>query len=243
MGLQDLHLEYLDIVALGTIADIVPLIDENRVIVKYGLEKIINTKNIGLKALINISNTNGKPIDSFFISYIIAPRINAAGRIGSARRAVELLVTDNADDAILLATELNNENQKRQYIEQEILKQVIEIIEKEIDIENTKIIVVSGENWHHGVIGIVCSKITEKYYRPCILLSNEAGKCIGSGRSIKEFNILKALCHCSCLLEKFGGHELAVGLTIKSDSIEQFKDMIENYAKILLLAKHLRFDY
>lgn len=230
LGLGDYHKKYLDLVALGTVADVVPLVDENRVIVKYGLEKIENTENIGLRALVENSGLKDKAISSFGISFVLAPRINAAGRIGDAGRAVKLLTTDNEEDALSIALQLNEENKYRQDTELGILQQVIYTIQTEIDLNKDKVIVVDGDGWHHGIIGIVASKITERYYRPCILINNEEGVGKGSGRSIEGFNIFNALNYCKDLLEKFGGHELAAGLTLKTENIPEFRRMINQYA-------------
>lgn len=234
MGLTDESVNYLDLVALGTVADVVPLIEENRVIVKYGLQKIENTLNTGLKALIDVSGSKDKQITSYVIGFVLAPRINAAGRIGDASRAVRLLTTDNEDEAAQIAKELSEQNTYRQETEHNILCEVMAGIEQYVDLDKEKVIVVWGKGWHHGIIGIVASKITESYNRPCILITVEDGMGKGSGRSIEEFNLFKALMDSSSLLEKFGGHELAAGLTIKEDNIQEFKTKINAYANSIL---------
>lgn len=230
MGINNEAINYLDLVALGTVADVVPLVEENRVIVKYGLTRIENTLNIGLKALIKVSGTKDKKITSYVIGFVLAPRLNAAGRIGDATKAVRLLTTDSETEANEIAQELNEQNTYRQEREHLILCEVLAGIEEGVDLEKEKVIVVWGRDWHHGIIGIVASKITESYNRPCILITVEDGMGKGSGRSIEEFNLFEALTSSASLLEKFGGHELAAGLTIKEENLEQFKKAINEYA-------------
>lgn len=246
MNLGNLYLKYLDLVALGTVADVVPLVEENRIIVKHGLPCIENTSNTGLKALIENSGLKDKPVNSFSLSFGLAPRVNAAGRLGDAGRAVRLFTTKDGTEASNIASELNEANKYRQDTEQEILRQVVDLIEGDEALQKDSILVVSGQDWHHGVIGIVASKITEKYYRPCILISDEDGMGKGSGRSIEGFNLFEALCFCGDLLEKFGGHELAAGLTLQMDKLEEFRRMINSYAASVLseedLIPRLRID-
>lgn len=222
------YLKYLDIVCLGTVADIVPLIGENRVIVKFGLMLIKETRNVGLRALIKVSGYT--KIDSGLISFGIAPRMNACGRMGKADLALELLLTDDYEKAEKIALELNEINRERQEVEKRIMDEAVKIIEEQKLYEN-KVIVVGNENWHHGVIGIVASKITEMYYRPSILICFEGEEGKGSGRSIEGFDLHKALSSCSKDLLKFGGHEMAIGLTMKKDEFENFRKDINDYAK------------
>jgi len=222
------YLKYLDIVALGTVADIVPLIDENRIIVKYGLEKMRNTTNVGLKALITTSDF--KAIDSSTISFGLAPRMNACGRMGKAEKATQMLLTDNYEEAFQIAQELQKMNKERQDIEKRIIDESLEIIKNE-KLNNDKIIIVGKENWHHGVIGIVASKITEEYYKPSILICFENDEGKGSGRSVDGFDLHSALVACDKYLDKYGGHEMAIGLTIKKENFEDFKKAINDYAK------------
>ncbi len=222
--------EYADLMCLGTVADISPLIDENRVIVTEGLKKFKTTKNIGLKALIDVS-TNGKAITTSTIGYTIAPRINASGRLGCASTSVELFLTDDKDKAAELAESLCHENTLRQQTEQKMFKEALEYIKQHPEIKDDDILVIPHENWHHGIVGIVSSKITEKYYKPSILFAVDGESAKGSGRSVTGFNLFGALENSADLLEKFGGHELAAGLTIKSDNIEAFRKKINEYAK------------
>lgn len=232
-SLPDLMEKYADLMCLGTVADISPLVDENRIIVTEGLKRFKNTKNIGLRALIDVS-TNGKAITTSTIGYIIAPRINASGRLGCASRSVELFLTDSSENAHNLANSLCEENTLRQQTEQKMFKEAIEYIENHPEIKNDKIIVIPHEEWHHGIVGIVSSKITEKFYKPSILFAVDKDEAKGSGRSVSGFNLFDALENSSDLLEKFGGHELAAGLTIKSENIEAFRHKINDYAKNII---------
>ena len=222
--------EFLDLVALGTIADVMPLTGENRILVKFGLEEINNTSNLGLRYLMKDGKIFGKKITSIDIGYIIAPRLNAAGRIKDAAMAVELLTTDDETTAKEIASELSEQNKQRQRIEAEIFEEVISKIEKESYIKKSSIMVVAGKDWHQGVIGIVASKIVEKYNKPCILISVSDGIGKGSGRSIEGLNLFNAITYCQRVLEKFGGHEMAVGLTLKEEKIHDFNKLINEYA-------------
>lgn len=222
------YLKYLDIVCIGTISDIVPLVDENRVIAKLGLMLVKCTKNIGLGEL--IKETGYKNVDSFMVSFGIAPRINACGRMGKQEEALELFLTDDYEKACTITKNLNQYNLQRQEIEKNIFDQAIEELQKE-NIDNLNSIVLAGENWHHGVIGIVASRITEKYFKPTILIGieNQIGK--GSGRSVPGFDLHDALAQSAEYLEKYGGHEMAVGLSLNKDKIKDFKIHFEQIAK------------
>jgi len=219
------YLKYLDIVCVGTISDIVPLIDENRVIAQLGLKLIKVTKNPGLKSLLKASGYS--QINSNTISFGIAPRINACGRMGYEEEALKLFLTDNIDDAENITEQLNKYNRDRQEIEKSIFEEAIKMIEK--DMENKNSIVLGSHNWHHGVIGIVASKITEIYYKPSILVCFEGEKGKGSGRSIPGFDLHEALVNLSKHLDKYGGHEMAVGLSIDKKDFNRFKEEFENY--------------
>lgn len=222
--------KYSDLMCLGTVADISPLVDENRVIVTEGLKRFKNTKNVGLKALIDVS-TNGKAITTSTIGYIIAPRINASGRLGCASNSVELFLTDDKNRANELASYLCEENSLRQQTEQKMFKEALDYLESHPEVKEDDIIVIPHENWHHGIVGIVSSKITEKFYKPSILFAIDGDEAKGSGRSVSGFNLFDTLENCTDLLEKFGGHELAAGLTIKASNIEAFRKRINEYAK------------
>jgi single-stranded-DNA-specific exonuclease len=222
------YLKYLDIVCLGTVADIVPLIDENRVIVKFGLELIKKTKNRGLKALIQAAGYNN--IDSTAISFGLAPRINACGRMGEAQIALKLLLTDEEKEAFDIANELNKINRDRQSVEKRIMEEALSIIEKE-QLYKDNVIILGNNDWHHGVIGIVASKITEMYYKPSILICFEGEEGKGSGRSIEGFDLHNALCGCSSKLIKYGGHEMAIGLSIEKCKFTEFRNGMLEIAK------------
>lgn len=222
------YLKYLDIVCVGTISDIVPLTDENRVIVKLGLKLVEQTKNLGLKEI--LQSCGYSKINSTTISFGVAPRINACGRMGHQEEALNLLLSKEGKEVKELTQRINEYNKTRQEIEKNIYNEAVEQIEKEgLDRKNT--IVVSGKGWHHGVIGIVSSKITELYFKPSILLCEEDGECKGSGRSIPGFDLHEALMECNGTIDKFGGHAMAVGINIKKDKIDEFKEAFEKIAK------------
>ncbi len=222
--------EFLDLAAIGTIADIVELRGENRIIAKCGMEKIKSTDKCGIIALKSISGIEDK-VTSGNIAFQIAPRINAIGRLRDAKIAVELFVTRDYDKAMQIAKYLDQENKTRQEIEENILNEVMDKISKEIDLQNTRVIVVHSNNWHVGVIGIVASKVVEVFNRPTIILSEENGVLKGSGRSIKGFNLFEALLSCENILESFGGHEMAAGLKLKVDNINDLREKLNSYAK------------
>ena len=228
---EESYLKYLDIVCLGTISDIVPLVDENRVITKLGLMLVEKTRNMGLKSIINSSGY--KKVDSSTISFGVAPRINACGRMGKAEEALDLLLSKDIYQVNDLTRKLNEHNKERQETEKNIFKEVIEKINKD-HLDEHPLIVVAGEHWHHGVIGIVSSKVSEMYFKPSILLSiEEDGIGKGSGRSIPGFDLHDALMKCSKkgIIEKFGGHSMAVGITVKKENIEKFAEEFEKVAK------------
>lgn len=229
LGLEEKeYLKYLDIVCVGTISDIVPLIDENRVIAKLGLKLIRQTKNLGLKAILDASGY--AKIDSNTVSFGIAPRINACGRMGHQEEALKLFLSKDPVEVNELIQKLNMYNSKRQETEKNIYNEAINQIENS-DLDKNDVIVIGGNGWHHGVIGIVASKITDMYFKPSILLcfEDEIGK--GSGRSIPGFDLYEALSKCSSNIEKFGGHSMAVGITVKKDNLEEFRKQLEEIAK------------
>ncbi len=221
------YLKYLDIVCVGTISDIVPLVDENRVIAKLGLKLVEVTRNIGLRIL--IQSIGFKEINSTAISFGVAPRINACGRMGHQQEALDLFLCDDINKAKEIATRLNAFNQERQAKEKAICEQVVKQIEAG---EKDKTCIILGhEDWHHGIIGIVSSKVTEMYFKPSILICFEGDEGKGSGRSIPGFDLHEALMKCSDTIEKFGGHSMAIGITVKKDKFEEFKQEFEEYAK------------
>ena len=226
---EEAYLKYLDIVSLGTISDIVPLVDENRVIAKLGLMLVAQTKNMGLKSIINSSGYT--KIDSNTVSFGVAPRINACGRMGTANEALRLFLSNDVDEVIELTKKMNEYNRIRQDTEKSIFNEVVEKIQNK-KLENDKVIIVDGTNWHHGVIGIVSSKVTEMYFKPSILLSfEEDGIGQGSGRSIPGFDLHSTLMKCSDSIERFGGHSMAIGITVKEDKFKEFKEKVEQIAE------------
>lgn len=244
---KNIAIGYSDLTAIGTIADVMPVIDENRIIIAYGLQRAEKTNKIGLETLIRIcrngegkvvKSKSKKKLTSGFIGFTIAPRINAAGRISSASSAVELFLAKNEAIAEKYAQELCEINRERQFTENKIAEEAYEIIEENGYFMNSMIILDNAE-WHHGVIGIVSSRVSDKYGVPSILISFEGnddpddpeaiGK--GSGRSVTGMNLVDALSSCSDLLEKFGGHELAAGLTVKRKNLKKLKERLEEYAK------------
>ena len=219
------YLQYLDLVCLGTISDIVPLVDENRVIAKLGLKLVNVTKNIGLRTL--LESAGYTVADSNTISFGIAPRVNACGRMGFADQALGLLLSENRNDALELATKLNEYNKERQEKEKKIFNDALELIEQ--DEENSPAIVLGKEGWHHGVIGIVSSKITEMFFKPSILIGFEGEEGKGSGRSIPGIDLHEALLKCGNNLEKYGGHAMAIGLSLKKENFGEFKKELNEY--------------
>jgi len=243
-GIRYICQNYADLTAIGTIADVMPVVDENRMIVSLGLKMMEHTSRQGLRALLEASSRRGseeapKKITSGMIGFGVAPRINAAGRIGDAATAVHLLLEEDEMRAKEAAEELCEINRRRQTEENEIAVEAYKKIEDSFDAENDLVIVLDSNHWHQGIIGIVASRITEKYGLPSILISFDPlteedhpmddGK--GSGRSIKGMNLVEALNYCDELLLKYGGHELAAGLTIKRANLEEFRRKINEYAK------------
>lgn len=222
------YLKYLDLVCVGTISDIVPLEGENRTIAKLGLMLIKVTRNLGLRELIKSSGY--KEIDSNTISFGVAPRINACGRMGHEEESLKLFLAEDLESATKITKELNEYNTLRQSTEKAIYEEAVQEIDRNhLDEKNS--IVLGGKGWHHGVIGIVSSKVTDKYYKPSILLSFEDDIAKGSGRSVPGFDLYEGLTKCEDLLEKYGGHSMAVGLTLKKENLEKFKERFEQIAK------------
>lgn len=244
MNTRDVFMEYVDMVALGTIADVVPLIDENRVIADKGINSTINTNNKGIRALMEIAGAGGKSIDANAVAFFASPRLNAAGRLENASLSVELMICDDSERAKEIAEHLDRLNAERKEIEQKIFEEAYKKAEEMG--EDKLVYVISGENWNHGVIGIVASRIAELFYRPCILISVENGKGKGSGRSVPEMNLFDALSYSEELLTAFGGHSQAAGLSIQEDRIEEFTKKINEYAKknmdVALLVSKLEID-
>lgn len=222
---------FVDLVTLGTVADVVPLVGENRVFVKHGLEAIGSSRKTGIRSMLQSVNPSGKPLSTFLLSFALAPRINAVGRMDDATKALELLLTQDETRAVALVAEMEQHNTDRKAEQQRIMLEAIEQVEAK-DLESTRVLVLSAEGWNTGVVGIAAGKICEQYCRPAILLSrNEAcGMGFGSARSTDGFDILDALLHCDGLLGRYGGHCAAAGLSIGLANLEAFDLAINEYA-------------
>ncbi|GEM_PF-25779 len=231
--------DYLDIVAIATVADVVSLTDENRVIVKNGLEYISESINPGIQALLKVCGFEDRRLNAGNIAFGLAPRINAAGRISSADAGVQLFTATDVNQANKIAQLLNEENRYRQEIEMNILNEAIDIIERSPGYASDNILIIYNEGWHPGVIGIVASRIVEKYYKPTVILGVEEGIAKGSARSIPGFDLFDAMNKCKDLFIKFGGHEQAAGLSINVENIEVFRQQINLIAKQTLTEEDL----
>jgi single-stranded-DNA-specific exonuclease len=223
----NLPLHLLDYVALATVADVVPLRGENRVLVRHGLKVLARSRWPGLQALIRVAGLEGRPIKAGHLGFVLGPRLNAAGRVGDAMDGLRLLLTDDTDEALRLAVELERLNDRRQTIDQGILEQAIEQVESGARLDTDSALVLAADDWHAGVIGIVASRLVERYGRPAFMIAfdaDEPGIGKGSGRSISRFHLRDALDACGDLLERFGGHHMAAGLTIRRDRVEAFRE-------------------
>ncbi|MFH1458356.1 MAG: single-stranded-DNA-specific exonuclease RecJ [Candidatus Omnitrophota bacterium] len=223
--------EDLDLVSLGTIADSVPLTGENRIIAKEGLRRLSQTKREGLRALIENAGISGRKFTSTSVSFILGPRINASGRMDTAETSLNLLMSQTREEAQRYAKVIEGHNRQRQRIEGRIMEEAQDLINKEINFKEHKIIVIAKEGWHQGVLGIVASKLADRFYRPAIVISLDEKLCKGSARSIKNFHLFQALVECKKFLNSFGGHSHAAGLVIAKDSIEDFKRSINELAR------------
>lgn len=224
-------LEDLDLVSMGTIADSVPLTGENRIIAKEGLEMISKTKRPGLRALIESSRLKSRKFTSTSVSFILGPRINASGRMDTAEISLKLLMSKSKDEAEKLAGVIERHNRQRQKIEAKILEEAQDLINKEVNFKEHKVIVIAKEGWHQGVLGIVASKLADRFYRPAIVISINEDLCKGSARSINNFHLFDALMECKEFLNAFGGHSHAAGLVIAKGSIREFRESINRLAK------------
>lgn len=230
---------YLEIATLATICDIVPLVDENRIIVKNGLKLMKEGKNLGLRELIKICGVDTEKIGSSHIGFAIGPRINASGRLGYSYLGVQLFTTKDEHEAHEIARMLEEKNNERQMIEAKMYHEAEEIIKSNERYESDKVLVIANEGWQHGIIGIVASKLTEKYYKPTILLTIEDGEATGSARSIKGFSIFDALMKCKDLLNKFGGHDQAAGLGLDADKVDTLRDEVNKIADYNLTSEDM----
>jgi len=220
----NLPMHLLDYVAMATVADIVPLVGENRILVKHGLKVLGHSQWPGLRALIRVCDLHDKEIRAGQVGFILGPRLNAVGRIGEAKEGLELLVTDDPSEADRLARYLDELNRQRQAIDQNILDQALDQVERGLDPERDFALVLAGEDWHPGVVGIVASRVVERYGRPTFLIAFDGDIGKASGRSISRFDLHSALTECDDLLERYGGHRMAAGLTIRRDNLEAFRE-------------------
>ena len=213
----------LDLVALGTVADIVPLTGENRILAKFGLEALRDSRKPGVRALLEVCALRDRPLDSGQIVFMLAPRINAAGRMGDAGTALRLLLTEDPDEAAAIARALDEENKRRKAVDDQILESASSLVGSSIDLERDKVIVLASDTWHQGVIGIVASRLVEQFYRPTVLIAVDGDRGKGSARSIAGFHLHEALKECQDLLLGFGGHKFAAGLSIETAKIPDFR--------------------
>jgi len=229
---------FLKIAAIGTLADVVPLVGENRIIAKAGLEELSNGQHaVGLQALLDVAGAKNRTVDSFLVSFGIAPRLNAAGRMATPEIAVQLLLAKGKADeteALALAQQLDVENIKRRKEESDLFLSARRLVEKNPDVGSHNALVVSGEQWHRGVIGIVASRLVERFNKPTVVLSMDGDVSYGSGRSIPGFDLLSALEKCKSVFIKFGGHRQAAGLTMKTANIAEFRSMLTKHADEML---------
>jgi single-stranded-DNA-specific exonuclease len=234
-----LLIDDLDLVALGTIADSVPLVQENRIIAKEGLIRLGQTKRLGLRAIIENAGIGNKKLNSTYVSFIIAPRLNAPGRLDYAEVSLKLLISHDIAQAKKLALELEQLNRQRQKIESKILEEAEALINQQMNFKEQKVIVIAKEDWHQGVLGIVASKLADRFYRPAIVISIKEDLCKGSARSIKNFHLFEALLDSRELLNSFGGHAHAAGLLITRDNIDEFRKSINRLASDRLTLEDL----
>lgn len=226
---EDLLEAYSDLAAIGTIGDIVPFTGENRTLIRAGLERLSQSDRPGVQALLENAGIAGKALTSTNVAFTLVPRINATGRMGAPERAVRLLISGYEEEAEVLSEEICADNEERRRVEAEIAEAAFADIEAKGYMKD-RVVVVDGENWHHGVIGIVASRVTERCGKPCMIISRGETEAKGSGRSIEGFSLFEAICACGDLLIKFGGHPMAAGITLKPENIEAFRKRINQYA-------------
>lgn len=226
---EDLLEAYSDLAAIGTIGDIVPLTGENRTLIRAGLERLSQSDRPGVQALLENAGVAGKVLTSTNVAFTLVPRINATGRMGAPERAVRLLISGYEEEAEVLSEEICADNEERRRVEAEIAEAAFADIEAKGYMKD-RVVVVDGENWHHGVIGIVASRVTERCGKPCMIISRGETEAKGSGRSIEGFSLFEAICACGDLLIKFGGHPMAAGITLKPENVEAFRKRINQYA-------------
>jgi single-stranded-DNA-specific exonuclease len=231
---ENLPMHFLDLVALATVADLVPLTGENRTLVRFGLRTLANSRWPGVRALVEAAGLRGKPIRAGQVGFILAPRLNAIGRLGDAKDGLRLLLTDDDNEARQRAQALESINRERQELDQRILVEAIEHIEATVDLDRVFGLALARDGWHPGVIGIVASRLVERYARPTVLIGLEGSQGKGSGRSIPGFDLHGALTECRSHLVKFGGHRMAAGLTIDRDCVSDFQNAFNEAARRVL---------
>ena len=222
--------EYADLAALGTVADVVPVLGENRTIVKAGLSILTRGGRAGVDALMEQSGMGGKATTATSLAFTVIPRINATGRMGAPERAVRLLTCETQEEAEPLSAEICEDNNHRREVEAQIAKEAMEKIEQDPALLYSRVIVVDGKDWHHGVIGIVASRITERFGKPCMVISTDGQMAKGSGRSVEGFSLFEAICACGDLMERYGGHPMAAGITLPAENVPLFRERINQYA-------------
>lgn len=223
--------EFLDLAALSTVADLAPLVGENRVIVKEGLQRLSERKRTGIKALSDAAGLRARQLKASHVGFMLGPRINAAGRMSSARTALRLLLTSNDREAASLAQILEQENRGRRQEERKITEEALAEVERTVNFSKERVILVAKEGWHEGVIGIVASRLVERYYRPAFVVALDGGKGKGSARSVRSFNLFKALQSAAEFLGEFGGHEQAAGFHVTADQIPFLKERLNAHAQ------------
>jgi single-stranded-DNA-specific exonuclease len=240
LGQNDAELEeHLDLIALGTAADIAPLVGENRILTKHGIRQIARTNKPGLKSLCFVAGLMGKEITAGQVVFIIAPRINAVGRLGDPELAIRLLTTKDDVVAAQIARKLDAENRLRKKLDESTLKQALELVHRECDLNNDRAIVLAAEGWHQGVIGIVASRIVERFHVPTVMVAVEGAEGKGSARSIPTFHLYNAMRECESYLLRFGGHKYAAGLSIAKKQIPKFRERFKEVAAEMLSAEDL----
>lgn len=226
---EEILSEYADLASLGTVGDVVPLVGENRLIVRAGLRQMGRGARPGIAAMLELC-FSGRELTAGNLAFTLIPRLNATGRMGSPDRAVRLLCCEELEEAANLAEEICNDNEERRRVEAAIAAEAMEMVEKDPSLRYSRIIVVCGEGWHHGVIGIVAARITERYGKPCFVISQDGENAKGSGRSVEGFSLFDAVSACGGLLDRFGGHPMAAGVTLKAQNVEAFRREINEYA-------------
>jgi single-stranded-DNA-specific exonuclease len=237
---ESFRARFVDLVTLGTVADVVPLLGENRAFVKHGLTAVAASKKVGIQTMLKASNLTGKPLSAYYVAFVLAPRINAVGRMDDATKALELLLTSDEHQAGILAAEMERHNSDRKVEQERIMLEAIEQVESK-DLERTRVLVLAAEGWNTGVVGIAAGKISDMYGRPAILLSRDEQCAVacGSARSVDGFNLLEGLRYCDALLDRYGGHAAAAGVSLPLANLDAFEKSINAYAAEMLPVEEL----